>query len=104
SKSKRNELVLLGNPTNKFDLEDLSRASAEVLGKGTLRTTYKADQEVGTTTVVMQRQKDVILSTEYFRDKVEVVGATDHGWGSHFLSPPHEEKLSLATASVLCGA
>lgn len=70
--------MLLGNPAKRFDFEDLSRASAEVLGKGTLRTTDKADHEEGTTTVVVKRQKDVILSAEDFRDKVEKVGATDH--------------------------
>ena len=41
-----------------FDLEDLLRASAEVLGKGGLGTSYKAVLEEGTT-VVVKRLRDV---------------------------------------------
>uniref|UniRef100_A0A5B7AEQ0 Protein kinase domain-containing protein n=1 Tax=Davidia involucrata TaxID=16924 RepID=A0A5B7AEQ0_DAVIN len=61
-----------------FDLEVLLRASAEVLGKGTFGTAYKAVLEVGTV-VAVKRLKDVTISEREFRDKIESVGAMDHG-------------------------
>ncbi|XP_052183585.1 probable inactive receptor kinase At1g48480 [Diospyros lotus] len=60
-----------------FDLEDLLRASAEVLGKGTFGTAYKAVLEVGTV-VAVKRLKDVTISEREFREKIESVGAMDH--------------------------
>ncbi|KAA8541386.1 hypothetical protein F0562_025344 [Nyssa sinensis] len=60
-----------------FDLEVLLRASAEVLGKGTFGTAYKAVLEVGTA-VAVKRLKDVTISEREFREKIELVGAMDH--------------------------
>uniref|UniRef100_A0A5B7AI64 Putative inactive receptor kinase n=1 Tax=Davidia involucrata TaxID=16924 RepID=A0A5B7AI64_DAVIN len=60
-----------------FDLEDLLRASAEVLGKGTFGTAYKAVLEVGTV-VAVKRLKDVTISEREFREEIESVGAMDH--------------------------
>ncbi|KAL2893060.1 hypothetical protein RDABS01_008969 [Bienertia sinuspersici] len=60
-----------------FDLEELLRASAEVLGKGTFGTAYKAVLEMGTV-VAVKRLKDVILEEKEFKEKIEVVGAMDH--------------------------
>ncbi|XP_020593116.1 probable inactive receptor kinase At1g48480 [Phalaenopsis equestris] len=60
-----------------FDLEDLLRASAEVLGKGTFGTAYKAELELGTV-VVVKRLRDVSLAEEEFREKVEKVGYMKH--------------------------
>ncbi|XAR49490.1 Non-specific serine/threonine protein kinase [Bertholletia excelsa] len=72
------KLVFFGNGGGKvFDLEDLLRASAEVLGKGTFGTAYKAVLEVGTV-VAVKRLKDVTLSERDFREKIEFVGAMDH--------------------------
>ncbi|XP_071712970.1 probable inactive receptor kinase At5g16590 [Rutidosis leptorrhynchoides] len=70
-----NKLVFFGaNKENKkFDLEDLLRASAEVLGKGTFGTAYKAILEVGFT-VVVKRLKDVTMSDRELRDKIQSVG------------------------------
>ncbi|XP_030550098.2 probable inactive receptor kinase At2g26730 [Rhodamnia argentea] len=73
SSPARNKLVLLGNPTKKFDLEDVSRASKRELGKGTLGTTYKADPEDGTIMVILKMLENVVLSAEDFRDKVEAI-------------------------------
>ncbi|KAI3668947.1 hypothetical protein L6452_40164 [Arctium lappa] len=72
------KLVFLGkNKIGKFDLEDLLRASAEVLGKGTIGTAYKAVLEVGFP-VVVKRLKDVTMAEKEFREKIEGVGRMDH--------------------------
>ncbi|XP_008775508.2 probable inactive receptor kinase At1g48480 [Phoenix dactylifera] len=71
------KLVFFGSGARPFDLEDLLRASAEVLGKGTFGTAYKAVLEMGTT-VAVKRLKDVNLPEKEFREKIEAVGAMDH--------------------------
>ncbi|KAF4373498.1 hypothetical protein F8388_025192 [Cannabis sativa] len=72
------KLVFFGNSSSRvFDLEDLLRASAEVLGKGTFGTAYKAVLEAGTV-VAVKRLKDVNISDVEFREKIESVGAMDH--------------------------
>ncbi|KAL0304374.1 UNVERIFIED_CONTAM: putative inactive receptor kinase [Sesamum radiatum] len=60
-----------------FDLEDLLRASAEVLGKGTFGTTYKAALE-DSTTVAVKRLKEVIVGKRDFEQQMEVVGNIRH--------------------------
>ncbi|XP_010916205.1 probable inactive receptor kinase At1g48480 [Elaeis guineensis] len=71
------KLVFFGSGGGPFDLEDLLRASAEVLGKGTFGTAYKAVLEMGTT-VAVKRLKDVNIPDKEFREKIEAVGAMDH--------------------------
>ncbi|KAB1212211.1 hypothetical protein CJ030_MR5G024979 [Morella rubra] len=71
------KLVFFGNAARVFDLEDLLRASAEVLGKGTFGTAYKAVLEMGTV-VAVKRLKDVTISEREFKEKIEAVGAMDH--------------------------
>ncbi|XP_010926113.1 probable inactive receptor kinase At1g48480 [Elaeis guineensis] len=71
------KLVFFGSGARPFDLEDLLRASAEVLGKGTFGTAYKAVLEMGTA-VAVKRLKDVNLPEKEFREKIEAVGAMDH--------------------------
>ncbi|XP_050229063.1 probable inactive receptor kinase At1g48480 [Mercurialis annua] len=70
-------LVFFGNTPRVFDLEDLLRASAEVLGKGTFGTTYKATLEMGMA-VAVKRLKDVTVSEKDFREKIEAVGKINH--------------------------
>ncbi|XP_065862311.1 probable inactive receptor kinase At1g48480 [Euphorbia lathyris] len=70
-------LVFFGNIPKEFDLEDLLRASAEVLGKGTFGTTYKASLDVGMIMAV-KRLKDVNVSEKEFREKIEAVGKINH--------------------------
>ncbi|KAJ0100130.1 hypothetical protein Patl1_21207 [Pistacia atlantica] len=70
-------LVFFGKGAKVFDLEDLLRASAEVLGKGTFGTAYKATLEMGLV-VAVKRLKDVTVTEKEFREKMEVVGAMDH--------------------------
>ncbi|KAH7686610.1 Non-specific serine/threonine protein kinase protein [Dioscorea alata] len=70
----RNRLVFVGEGGGySFDLEDLLRASAEVLGKGSVGTSYKAVLEEGTT-VVVKRLKDVAASRREFEGHVEALG------------------------------
>ncbi|XP_042503462.1 probable inactive receptor kinase At1g48480 [Macadamia integrifolia] len=75
--SGNKKLVFFGNAARIFDLEDLLRASAEVLGKGTFGTAYKAVLEMGTIAAV-KRLKDVTISEREFREKIEIVGSMDH--------------------------
>ncbi|XP_042459363.1 probable inactive receptor kinase At1g48480 [Zingiber officinale] len=73
------KLVFFGSrrTTPAFDLEDLLRASAEVLGKGTFGTTYKAVLESGEA-VAVKRLKDVNLPEAEFKERIEAIGAMDH--------------------------
>ncbi|XBI95698.1 hypothetical protein VPH35_032104 [Triticum aestivum] len=57
-----------------FELEDLLQASAEVLGKGTVGTTYKATLDSGYELVV-KRLKDVVLPKAEFEQHVTQIGA-----------------------------
>ncbi|XP_058079250.1 probable inactive receptor kinase RLK902 [Magnolia sinica] len=70
------KLVFFGNSRG-FDLEDLLRASAEVLGKGTFGTAFKAVLEVGAV-VAVKRLKEVGVEEKEFREKIEAVGSVDH--------------------------
>ncbi|PHT47386.1 putative inactive receptor kinase [Capsicum baccatum] len=70
------KLIFFGS-ARMFDLEDLLRASAEVLGKGTFGTAYKAVLEMGTV-VAVKRLKDVTLSEMEFREKIDMVGLMNH--------------------------
>jgi hypothetical protein len=60
-----------------FDLEDLLRASAEVLGKGAFGTAYKAVMENGSA-VAVKRLKDVDLPEPEFRERIAAIGAVQH--------------------------
>ncbi|KAJ3669093.1 hypothetical protein LUZ60_011043 [Juncus effusus] len=71
--SARNKLVFFEGCSYNFDLEDLLRASAEVLGKGSYGTTYKAVLEDGTT-VVVKRLKEIVVSKKDFEQQMEMIG------------------------------
>lgn len=75
--AERNKLVFTEGGVYSFDLEDLLRASAEVLGKGSVGTSYKAVLEEGTT-VVVKRLKDVMASKKEFETQMEIVGKIKH--------------------------
>lgn len=70
-------LVFFGNAVRAFDLEDLLRASAEVLGKGTFGTAYKATMEVGMA-VAVKRLKEAAVPEKLFREKMEEMARMDH--------------------------
>ncbi|CAO2822767.1 unnamed protein product [Amaranthus hypochondriacus] len=74
---ERNRLVFVSGGAYSFDLEDLLRASAEVLGKGSIGTSYKAVLEEGTT-VVVKRLKDVVAGKREFDVQMEVLGKCKH--------------------------
>ncbi|XP_024022437.1 probable inactive receptor kinase At5g58300 [Morus notabilis] len=71
--AEKNKLVFFEGSSYNFDLEDLLRASAEVLGKGSYGTTYKAILEEGTT-VVVKRLKEVVVGKKEFDQQMENVG------------------------------
>ena len=71
--AERNKLVFFEGSSYNFDLEDLLRASAEVLGKGSYGTTYKAVLEDGTT-VVVKRLKEVVVGKKDFEQGMEIIG------------------------------
>ncbi|XP_050204196.1 probable inactive receptor kinase At2g26730 [Mercurialis annua] len=77
TEAERNKLVFFDGGIYSFDLEDLLRASAEVLGKGSVGTSYKAVLEEGTT-VVVKRLKDVVVSKREFEMQMEVLGKIKH--------------------------
>ncbi|KAA0042701.1 putative inactive receptor kinase [Cucumis melo var. makuwa] len=72
-----NRLVFFEGCHYAFDLEDLLRASAEVLGKGTFGTAYKAILE-DATIVVVKRLKDVSAGKRDFEQQMEIVGSIRH--------------------------
>ncbi|KAG9142279.1 hypothetical protein Leryth_007702 [Lithospermum erythrorhizon] len=77
AEAERNKLIFFGGGGYNFDLEDLLRASAEVLGKGSVGTSYKAVLEEGTT-VVVKRLKDVVVTKKEFEQQMEVLGNIKH--------------------------
>ncbi|CAI9096735.1 OLC1v1032944C1 [Oldenlandia corymbosa var. corymbosa] len=71
------DIVFVGNRVEKFGLEELLRASAEVLGKGNIGTTYKAYVDMGNE-VVVKRVKNVCVSQQEFMERIEQLGALKH--------------------------
>lgn len=77
SQDANNRLVFFEGCNFAFDLEDLLRASAEVLGKGTFGIAYKAILE-DSTMVVVKRLKEVGVGKKEFEQQMEVVGSIKH--------------------------
>ncbi|MED6120518.1 hypothetical protein PIB30_021524 [Stylosanthes scabra] len=71
--AEKNKLFFFEGSSDSFDLEDLLKASAEVLGKGSYGTAYKAVLEDGTT-VVVKRLKEVVVGKKEFEQQMEIVG------------------------------
>ncbi|KAL8146809.1 hypothetical protein AgCh_004518 [Apium graveolens] len=70
---EKNKLVFFEGCAYNFDLEDLLRASAEVLGKGSYGTAYKAVLEESTT-VVVKRLKEVVVGKKDFEQQMDAIG------------------------------
>ncbi|KOM52732.1 hypothetical protein LR48_Vigan09g139100 [Vigna angularis] len=70
---EKNKLVFFEGSSYNFDLEDLLRASAEVLGKGSYGTAYKAILEESMT-VVVKRLKEVVVGKKDFEQQMEIMG------------------------------
>ncbi|GFP91331.1 probable inactive receptor kinase at4g23740 [Phtheirospermum japonicum] len=77
NRDKNTRLVFFEGCRLAFDLEDLLRASAEVLGKGTFGTTYKAALE-DATTVAVKRLREVVVGRKEFETQMEIVGSVRH--------------------------
>ncbi|XP_052186987.1 probable inactive receptor kinase At5g58300 [Diospyros lotus] len=71
--AEKNKLIFFERCSYNFDLEDLLRASAEVLGKGSYGTTYKAvlDENI---IVVVKRLREVGVGKREFEQQMEIVG------------------------------
>ncbi|XP_059655354.1 probable inactive receptor kinase RLK902 [Cornus florida] len=70
-------LVFFGDGDRNFSLEELLRASAEVLGKGTFGSTYRA-YLAGGNQVIVKRLKKVCVYEIEFKEKVEELGVLAH--------------------------
>ncbi|XP_073021190.1 probable inactive receptor kinase At5g58300 [Primulina eburnea] len=107
--AEKNKLVFFQRCSYTFDLEDLLRASAEVLGKGSYGTAYKAILDEATT-VVVKRLKEVGIGKKEFEQHLETL----NGLGIHPNVLPllayyysKDEKLLVyeyMPASSLCSA
>ncbi|KAJ7555322.1 hypothetical protein O6H91_05G130300 [Diphasiastrum complanatum] len=76
--AERSRLVLFDGIDHPFELEDLLRASAEMLGKGSFGTAYKAVLESGLS-VAVKRLKDVSISgRKEFEQHMELIGNLTH--------------------------
>ncbi|CAH9098152.1 unnamed protein product [Cuscuta europaea] len=69
----KNKLVFFEGCSHSFDLEDLLRASAEILGKGSYGTAYKACLDESTM-VVVKRLKEVGAGKREFEQHMEFLG------------------------------
>ncbi|KAI8569728.1 hypothetical protein RHMOL_Rhmol02G0299600 [Rhododendron molle] len=77
SQDANNRLFFFEGCSYVFDLEDLLRASAEVLGKGTFGTAFKAVLE-DANTLVVKRLKEVSAGKRDFEQQMEAVGSIKH--------------------------
>ncbi|KAI3458298.1 hypothetical protein Pfo_014961 [Paulownia fortunei] len=75
--SSEGKLAFVEDVNPSFDLEDILKASAEVLGKGTFGTSYKARLENGNI-VVVKRLRNVIVTFKDFQQHMEVIGRMRH--------------------------
>ncbi|KAI3829917.1 hypothetical protein L1987_04049 [Smallanthus sonchifolius] len=74
--TENNKVLFFEGCFHNFDLEDLLRASAEVLGKGSFGTSYKATLEESVT-VVVKRLKDVVVGKKEFEQQMEIIGRVE---------------------------
>ena len=77
---KSGNLVFCGGEAQVYNLEMLMRASAELLGRGTVGTTYKAvlDNELSLTVKRMDANKTAITSSQVFDHHMASVGRLRH--------------------------
>ncbi|KAJ4882674.1 putative inactive receptor kinase [Raphanus sativus] len=71
------DLTFFVKSYGQFDLDGLLKASAEVLGKGTLGSSYKASFDHGLV-VAVKRLRDVVVTEKEFREKMQVLGSVSH--------------------------
>lgn len=80
-----------------FDLDDLLRAAAQVLGMGKVGTTYKALLESGSTVAVKRLKEMNALSKKEFAQQLHLLGQLKHENLVEIISFYHsrEEKLII---------
>uniref|UniRef100_A0A1J3CKP1 Putative inactive receptor kinase n=1 Tax=Noccaea caerulescens TaxID=107243 RepID=A0A1J3CKP1_NOCCA len=71
------DLIFFVKSFGEFDLDGLLKASAEVLGKGTVGSSYKASFEHGLV-VAVKRLRDVVVPEKDFRERLQVLGSMRH--------------------------
>ncbi|KAL3824988.1 hypothetical protein ACJIZ3_021017 [Penstemon smallii] len=93
------ELEFMDNNNNKpiFDLDDLLRAAAQVIGRGKLGTTYKAMLECGSVVAVKRFKEMNSLSKKDFVQQMHLLGHIKHENLTEIISFYHsrEEKLII---------
>ncbi|KAL3819907.1 hypothetical protein ACJIZ3_005812 [Penstemon smallii] len=67
-----------GSKYAKFNRHDLLEARAEILGKGTFGTSYKATLEKGITVIVKRLNSRVQVTSKEFQQQMEVIGKAKH--------------------------
>lgn len=72
------DLIFFEKDMSVFDMDDLLRASAEVLGKGKLSTTYKAILESGSVVAVKRLKQMNSLSKKEFTQQMQLLGKLRH--------------------------
>ncbi|XP_002994180.2 probable inactive receptor kinase At2g26730 [Selaginella moellendorffii] len=77
AEAQAGQLVFLKTSKNNFSLEDLLRASAEMMGQGSLGTSYRAVLEDGQM-VAVKRIKGVELGSKEFEKRMAVFGEIEH--------------------------
>lgn len=75
---RRVELEFFDKTIPVFDLDDLLRASAEVLGKGKVGSTYKATLESGAVVAVKRVKNMNALSKKEFVQQMQLLGKLKH--------------------------
>lgn len=75
---KSGVLMFCGGEAQMYTLEDLLRASAEIMGRGTLGTTYKALMENKTNVTVKRLKNSNKISRDEFERHMEMVGKLRH--------------------------
>ncbi|KAG2719788.1 hypothetical protein I3760_02G007300 [Carya illinoinensis] len=77
---KSGNLVFCGGQGQPYNLEQLMRASAELLGRGTVGTTYKAvlDNQLIVTVKRLDANKTAITSSQMFEHHMDAVGGLRH--------------------------
>ncbi|CAF1782358.1 hypothetical protein HID58_088965 [Brassica napus] len=71
------DLTFFVKSFGQFDLDGLLKASAEVLGKGTFGSSYKASFDHGLV-VAVKRLRDVVVPEKEFREKMQALGSISH--------------------------
>ncbi|ESQ49822.1 hypothetical protein EUTSA_v10020304mg [Eutrema salsugineum] len=71
------DLTFFVKSFGEFDLDGLLKASAEVLGKGTVGSSYKASFDHGLV-VAVKRLRDVVVPEKDFRERLQVLGSMSH--------------------------